>query len=157
VGAFSFARSALDPAALRADLADPVCGAFATFEGWVRNHNEGQAVARLEYEAYEQLGSKEGQRIIEEALARWPVRSLRCVHRLGVLEIGEMAVWVGAGAAHRDAAFAACRFVIDEVKDRVPIWKKEHYASGVSGWINCQRIAAGAAAAQPPPDSPSRA
>lgn len=153
---FSFSRKPLQVGMLREAIADPVCGAFATFEGWVRNHNEGLAVLRLDYEAYERLGLKEGQRILDEAMARWPVRQLSCVHRLGGLEIGEMAVWVGAASAHRDAAFAACRFVIDEVKDRVPIWKKEHYSSGDSGWINCQRLP-GAAAAQPPPASATRA
>jgi molybdopterin synthase catalytic subunit len=151
---FSFSRTALDPVALRTALADPVAGAFAQFEGWVRNHNEGEPVLRLDYEAYEQLGIKEGERIIDEACTRWPVRSLFCVHRLGRLEIGEIAVWVGACAPHRDAAFAACRYVIDEVKDRVPIWKKEHYESGASGWINCQKLPQ-SGSAQPP--SPSRA
>ena len=64
------------------------------------------------------------------------------LHRLGLLEIGDVAVWVGAAAPHRDEAFRACRYVIDEVKHRVPIWKKEHYASGDSGWVNCERCSA---------------
>jgi molybdopterin synthase catalytic subunit len=97
---------------------------------------------RLEYEAYETLAVKEGKRIVAEALARFGVRRVACVHRLGELAIGELAVWVAVSAAHRDEAFAACRYVIDEVKQRVPIWKKEHYPDGDSGWVNCERCAA---------------
>ncbi|MCC5793811.1 MAG: molybdenum cofactor biosynthesis protein MoaE [Chromatiales bacterium] len=149
---FSFSHVPLELDELRSLLADPVSGAYAQFEGWVRNHNEGQPVLRLDYQAYEALGVKEGERIIAEACERWPVRQVYCVHRLGELSIGDIAVWVGASAAHRDAAFAACRYVIDEVKDRVPIWKKEHYADGASGWINCQK-APGDATLQPPSSS----
>jgi molybdopterin synthase catalytic subunit len=104
----------------------------------VRNHNEGQPVLRLEYEAFAELAIKEGQQIIDEALQRFAITGAACVHRVGLLEIGDMAVWVGVAAAHRGAAFDACRYIIDEVKQRVPIWKKEHYASGDSGWINCE-------------------
>ncbi len=73
-----------------------------------------------------------------EALERFPVESVRCVHRIGHLKVGEVAVWVGVIAAHRDAAFVACRYVIDEVKSRVPIWKKEHYAAGTEDWVGEQ-------------------
>ncbi len=96
---------------------------------------------RLEYEAYEALALKEGERIVAEALERFGVRRIACVHRVGELAIGELAVWVGVSAAHRDEAFAACRYVIDEVKQRLPIWKKEHYPEGDSGWVNCERCA----------------
>jgi molybdopterin synthase catalytic subunit len=140
---FSFSREPLDPSLLAADLADESCGALVTFEGRVRNHSDGRAVERLEYEAYEVLGLAEGQRILCEALARFRVVHARCVHRLGSLALGDLAVWVGVSAHHRDEAFAACRYVIDEVKDRVPIWKKEFYAGGDSGWVNCQRPPAG--------------
>ena len=85
-----------------------------------------------------EAGIQEGDRIVAEAFARFPIAKACCVHRLGVLDIGDLAVWVGVTAAHRDAAFAACRYIIDEVKTRVPIWKKEHYAEGDSGWINCE-------------------
>ena len=136
--AFSLSAEPFSPEALRVGLADPACGGYASFEGWVRNHNEGRRVLRLEYEAYEALAVKEGERIVAEALEQFGVRRIACVHRVGGLAIGELAVWVGVSAAHRDEAFAACRYVIDEVKQRVPIWKKEHYASGDSGWINCE-------------------
>jgi molybdopterin synthase catalytic subunit len=136
---FAFARDALDPAALARRLAHPACGALVTFEGWVRNHSEGQEVLRLDYEGYEVLAVKEGERVVAEACSRFPVDAAACVHRLGSLALGDLAVWVGVAAAHRGAAFDACRYIIDEVKGRVPIWKKEHYASGDSGWVNCER------------------
>jgi molybdopterin/thiamine biosynthesis adenylyltransferase/molybdopterin synthase catalytic subunit/rhodanese-related sulfurtransferase len=142
VAAFEFRDTPLDVAALRDSLADPACGGFASFEGWVRDHNDGHVVARLEYEAYAELAIKEGTRIVDEAVRRFGIRHARCVHRLGALALGEIAVWVGASSVHRAEAFAACRFIIDEVKHRVPIWKKEHYADGDSGWVNCERCAA---------------
>ena len=138
---FAFSRSPLTPEVYRDGLADPTCGGYASFEGWVRNHNDGRQVQRLEYEAYEALGVKEGERILREAIDRFKVTGARCVHRLGSLDHGDLAVWVGVSAAHRDEAFAACRFIIDEVKHRVPIWKKEHYTDGDSGWVNCERCA----------------
>jgi molybdopterin synthase catalytic subunit len=139
---FRLSDAAFDPAALRAELADPACGGYASFEGWVRDHNEGQQVLRLEYEAFAPLALREGERIIAEACERFAVPGILCVHRVGLLEIGGLAVWVGVSAPHRDEAFRACRHVIDEVKHRVPIWKKEHYVGGDSGWVNCERCAA---------------
>ncbi len=145
--AFAFSRDPLRPEQCRQALADPHCGAFVSFEGWVRNHNDGREVRALEYEAYEQLGLKEGERIVREALERFGVANAACVHRVGALGLGDLAVWVGVSSAHRDAAFAACRYIIDEVKHRVPIWKKEHYVDGDSGWVNCEACASHA---QPP-------
>ncbi len=132
----------IDPAALVRELTDAAAGAYVGFEGWIRNHNEGEDVLRLEYEVYEPLAVKEGDKIIAEAMARFPILHAECVHREGLLEIGECAVWVGVTSAHRDEAFAACRYIIDEVKVRLPIWKKEYYADGNSGWVNCERCAA---------------
>jgi molybdopterin synthase catalytic subunit len=139
--AFSFSQAPLTPDAYRAELADPGAGGYAAFEGWVRNHNEGLAVTRLEYEAFEALANKEGERIVAEAIARFGVLQAACVHRVGSLAIGDLAVWVGVSSRHRAEAFAACRYIIDEVKHRVPIWKKEHYVNGDSGWVNCERCA----------------
>jgi len=139
---FSFIREKIDEAASRKQLLDPSAGGYASFEGWVRNHNEGLAVRHLEYEAFEPLAIKEGERIIAEAIARFGIEHAACVHRIGDLAIGDMAVWVGVSARHRAEAFAACRYIIDEVKHRVPIWKKEHYENGDSGWVNCERCAA---------------
>jgi molybdopterin synthase catalytic subunit len=138
---FRFTRSPIDAAALRAALADPACGGFASFEGWVRDHNEGQRVRHLEYEAFEALAVREGERIVAEAIARFGATRAACEHRLGDLVIGEVAVWVGASAPHRNEAFLAARYIIDEVKHRLPIWKKEHYLGGDSGWVNCERCA----------------
>jgi adenylyltransferase/sulfurtransferase len=141
MNAFRFSHSAIDPQSLRVELEDPTAGGYAAFEGWVRNHNEGQAVTKLEYEAFEALANKEGERIVKEALERFGVVKAACVHRVGALAIGDMAVWVGVSSRHRAEAFAACRYIIDEVKHRVPIWKKEHYVTGDSGWVNCERCA----------------
>ncbi len=138
---FRFSTTALDTAALQRELRDDACGGFAAFEGWVRNHNEGHAVTRLEYEAFAELAEKEGARIVAQAIERFGVTRAACVHRIGSLAIGDVAVWVGVSAAHRDEAFRACRYIIDEVKHRVPIWKKEHYVNGDSGWVNCERCA----------------
>ena len=142
---FRFSTETLPIATLRAELEDPRCGGYAAFEGWVRNHNEGREVRRLEYEAFAELAVREGERIIAEACARFGVENALCVHRIGDLALGELAVWVGVSARHRDEAFKACRYIIDEVKHRVPIWKKEHYVDGDSGWVNCERCAAPAA------------
>lgn len=139
--AFSFSTTALTPESYARALTDPAAGGYSSFEGWVRDHNEGQSVTRLEYEAFEALANKEGERIVNEAITRFGILKAACVHRVGSLAIGDLAVWVGVSSRHRAEAFAACRYIIDEVKHRVPIWKKEHYLSGDSGWVNCERCA----------------
>lgn len=141
MSAFRFTRMPIAPEQLRVSLADAACGGYAAFEGWVRDSNEGQQVDGLEYEAFEALGLREGERIISEAIARFGVAHAACVHRVGALAVGELAVWVGVSAAHREEAFRACRYIIDEIKHRLPIWKKEHYLNGDSGWVNCERCA----------------
>ena len=133
---FSLTDQPIDAAALRAQLAHRAAGACVTFEGWVRDHNDGRSVKALEYEAYPALALSEGEAILSEARERFTMIEAICVHRVGHLEIGEMAVWVGVSAAHRDAAFDACRAIIDQVKARVPIWKKEEYVDGEQGWVN---------------------
>lgn len=134
---FLLSEAELNPAALKSALLDERAGACVTFEGWVRNHHSGEAVAALEYEAYAPIAEPEGERILEEAVSRFEVLSAFGRHRTGELALGDCAVWVGVCAAHRGAAFDACRYIIDELKDRVPIWKKEHYTSGPAGWVNC--------------------
>jgi molybdopterin synthase catalytic subunit len=131
----------IDPDALREQLMNNAAGAYVGFEGWIRNENEGQDVLRLEYESYELLAVSEGEKVIAEASAKYPLLHAMCVHRTGMLELGECAVWVGVSSAHRDEAFMACRFIIDQVKIRLPIWKKEYYVNGNSGWVNCERCA----------------
>jgi molybdopterin synthase catalytic subunit len=139
---FRFTPTAIDTENARRELQDLGSGGYASFEGWVRDHNEGQEVTGLEYEAFQELAVKEGERIVAEALRRFPVKHALCIHRVGSLGLGEMAVWVGVSSAHRGEAFDACRFIIDEVKHRLPIWKKEQYRNGDSGWVNCERCAA---------------
>lgn len=134
---FRIQSTPIDGAELRLLLADPGAGACAIFEGWVRDHNEGRRVASLDYEAYAPLAQKEGDRILAEAAARYSLLKAVCVHRTGSLELGELAVWVGVAAGHRSAAFEACRYVIDEAKARLPLWKREHYADGKTEWVNC--------------------
>jgi molybdopterin synthase catalytic subunit len=138
---FTISQKPIDTADLNRALADPEAGALVTFEGWVRNHNEGHAVEALEYECYETLAVKEGQKILDEAKQKFSTLEIRCIHRSGKLKIGEVAVWVGAIAKHRGDAFDATEYVIDQVKIRVPIWKKEYYKNGDSGWVNCHECA----------------
>jgi molybdopterin synthase catalytic subunit len=139
---FRFTPAAIDTAAARREVLDVAAGGYVSFEGWVRDHNEGREVTRLEYEAFQELAVKEGERILAEALVRFPIKRALCIHRVGELGLRDMAVWVGVSSVHRGEAFAACRFIIDEIKHRVPIWKKEHYRSGDSGWVNCERCSA---------------
>jgi len=138
---FRMTDQVIDHAALRDALGNPAAGALCVFEGWVRNENEGHDVERLEYEAYGPIAEKEGEKVIAEARARFGILDAVCVHRTGLLDIGDCAVWVGVVAGHRDEAFLAGRYIIDEVKVRLPIWKKEFYADGDSGWVNCERCA----------------
>lgn len=133
---FALSEAAFDIAPLREGLLRAEAGAYASFEGWVRNHNDGRAALGLRYEAYAALAEAEGAKIVEEALARFEIADATCVHRVGDLAIGDLAVWVGVSAAHRDAAFSACRWIIDEVKSRVPIWKHERYAEGDASWLH---------------------
>ncbi len=116
---------------------EPQDGAVSSFVGIVRNHNEGRPVERLQYEAFDELAMAEGTAIVEEASKRFRVTGVACSHRVGLLEIGDLAIRVDVSSPHRQEAFEACRYVIDEVKRRVPIWKKEHYADGSTDWINC--------------------
>jgi len=135
---FALSSTALDTAAYREHCRDPRAGALATFEGWVRDQNEGRAVLSLNYEAHPVLAVSEGRAILEEALRRHDILQAYCAHRTGRLVVGDLAVWVGVSAAHRGPAFDAVRYIIDEVKARVPIWKKEFYVDGESAWVGCE-------------------
>ena len=104
----------ISPDELRESLIDPGAGAYCGFEG---------------------------EAILDEACERFSLLHAHCVHRTGLLEIGDCAVWVGVSAPHRDEAFLACRYIIDQLKVRLPIWKKEYYVDGHSGWVNCERCA----------------
>src|SRR5262245_14172614 len=113
-------------------------GAIASFLGTTRDHQAGRRGMRLAYEAYAEMAIREMQRIGGEAVERFGVRAVAIAHRIGVVEIGEASVCIAVSAAHRDAAFAGCRFAIDRLKEIVPIWKKEYYV-GVEVWIGPQQ------------------
>jgi len=133
---FRLSSQPMDQEALKQMMQHDQAGAFICFEGWVRNHHAGRVVQALGYQAYSALAESEGEQILLEAREKFEILDAVCVHRTGDLVIGDCAVWVGVTAAHRDAAFAACRFVIDEIKQRVPIWKKERYEDGSSDWLH---------------------
>ena len=131
---FEIRDTTLAPEKLRGELLSSHCGGYVSFEGWVRDHHDGKSVKSLEYTSYQELANKEGNKIIEKALELFDVKDIRCHHRIGHLNIGDMAVYVGVASAHRDAAFQACRYVIDEIKHTVPIWKEEHYTDESTAW-----------------------
>lgn len=112
----------------------PQSGGTDVFIGTVRNATKGKAVVRLEFEAYEPMALKEMQKIAEQAFASWPVQKLLIHHRVGVLEVGEVPVVIAVSCAHRHAAFEACRYLIDTLKQTVPIWKKEIFEDG-EAWV----------------------
>lgn len=120
--------------ALRRTLECPAAGAVVVFEGIVRDHHGGRAVARLEYSAFGPVAEVEWARLREQARERFGLAAVAGQHRVGTLEIGECAVWIGVAASHRVGAFAACQWLIDEVKAALPIWKREHYADGELAW-----------------------
>lgn len=132
---FRLAAEPIDVEAYKAPLRTVSAGALSTFEGWVRDSNEGRRVLSLEYSAYHALALREGARVMAEAIETFGLLDAFCVHRVGHLSLGDCAVWVAALSGHREAAFQGCRFIIDEIKVRVPIWKREHYADGTSAWV----------------------
>ena len=138
---FSVSHSPINVDAVKKAVSDTSCGALVVFEGWIRDHNEGQDVERLEYEVFRPVAEKEGAKIIDEAIERFGVSHAVCIHREGLLELGEIAVIVCVSSPHRSEAFDACRYIIDQAKTRLPIWKKEHYVTGISEWVNCEHCA----------------
>ena len=127
-------RRPIEVSTLLSEVASGARGGTACFVGTVRNHQGGRAVVRLEYTAYEAMAEAECALIVAEAAERWPA-AVALEHRLGTLVVGDVAVAVVAAASHRSEAFEACRYVIEEVKRRVPVWKKEFYADGTIGWV----------------------
>ena len=131
---FTITNSPIDLASLRLELEHPQAGGLVVFEGVVRNHHQGRAVLHLAYEGHAPLAIRQGEKILAEAAVRWPLlRAIAC-HRLGHLEVGEAAVWIGVASAHRAEAFSACAWIMDQVKTRVPVWKKETLANGTVEW-----------------------
>lgn len=124
------------PAPLADAMRDPSAGAFVAFEGWVRDRHHGREVRALEYEAFAEMAASEGQRLLYEARRRFAICRARAVHRTGALAVGDCAVWVGVTAAHRQEAFLASRWIMDAIKERLPVWKKEFFAEGPPVWIH---------------------
>lgn len=127
-------RETIDAAALAASLKTPSDGAVVLFEGIVRNNSDGRETLYLEYEAYDPMALREMDVISREAREKFPIGRLAMVHRTGRLEIGETSVAIAVASPHRAAAFEACRYAIDQLKRRAPIWKKEHFPGGASAW-----------------------
>ena len=132
---FTMTGESIDVPSMLSELENPVAGAVVTFDGRVRNHNAGQPVSHLEYQAYPVLAISTGQRILEEEAARHGLLAVRAVHRTGSLAIGECAVWVGVASAHRGPAFDGARAIMERLKYELPVWKKETYADGHTEWV----------------------
>jgi molybdopterin synthase catalytic subunit len=118
-------------------VGSPEAGAIATFIGTTRNNNEGRKVIALDYDAYDEMAEAELARLGAEAKTRWPIEKIAIVHRVGPVQIGEASVAIAVSSGHRQPAFEACRFAIEEIKKRVPIWKKEVFEGGEI-WIGSQ-------------------
>jgi molybdopterin synthase catalytic subunit len=131
----------IDPASLIDEVSSPQYGAISLFVGTVREVNEGRSVSAIEYSAYESMASAELERILDEAEERFGISALVVEHRTGLLGLGDVSVAIAAAHAHRAPALDCTRFVIEEIKRRVPIWKKEHYADGTREWIDPTRAA----------------
>lgn len=137
VGPVAIVRSPIDLGALESAVADPAAGGTVTFVGTTRNENAGRRVLRLEYEAYEPMALREMCKLAEQARRQFKITRAAITHRIGVVEIGQASVAIAVSAPHRAEAFAACRFLIDRIKEIVPIWKKEHFEGGEI-WVGCQ-------------------
>jgi molybdopterin synthase catalytic subunit len=126
----------LDVAALHGRVADPGAGATSVFVGVVRDTHEGRAVVRIDYEAYEAMAAEVLHAVAVEVAGRFPGTRIAVEHRLGTLGVGEASVAIAVSHAHRHAAMEACAAVIDTLKQRVPIWKREHFADGTVAWVD---------------------
>jgi molybdopterin synthase catalytic subunit len=133
---FELQHEAIDPRALEAECRTDADGAVVTFAGTTRNHNEGSEVVSLQYEAYPDMAQRVMGALFEEAIKRFPITRARVVHRLGVVPVGEASVVVVVASPHRGPAFDACRFLMDRLKNEVPIWKREQLRDGgVLRWV----------------------
>ncbi|MBI3014007.1 MAG: molybdenum cofactor biosynthesis protein MoaE [Candidatus Tectomicrobia bacterium] len=136
---FRVTRDKISPADVEAWVKEPGAGAVVYFDGIVRDHSEGKKVKFLEYEAYEAMAEEKLRDIGEEIHRRWPVSKVAILHRVGHLEVGESSVIIAVSSPHRDHAFAACRFAIEQIKILVPIWKREHWEEGGRHWVNIEK------------------
>ncbi len=129
-------RDVLSVDRLVADVAGPTFGGTCIFLGTVRNGPDEQGVTAIEYSAYEEMVEAEFTRLLADAHARWPEARIAVRHRVGTIPVGEASIAIAAAAPHRAQAFEACRFVIEEVKRRVPVWKKELRVDGTEVWVD---------------------
>jgi molybdopterin synthase catalytic subunit len=129
----------IDPASLIEEVGSPQYGAISLFAGTVREINEGRGVSAIEYSAYKSMASAELERILDEAEAQFGVSALVVEHRIGLLGLGDVSVGIAAAHQHRTPALDCTRYVIEEIKKRVPIWKNEHYADGTREWVDPTR------------------
>jgi len=125
----------IDAASLLAEVASSAAGATVLFVGTVRDVSDGRSVRALDYKAYAPMAEKEMAAVVSEAESRWDGARIVCEHRIGALALGEASVVIAAAHPHRAQAFEACRYVIEELKARVPVWKREHYVDGEPGWV----------------------
>lgn len=132
----------IDPARLLAEVADPANGASILFIGTVRDVNDGRPVTGIDYSAYSSMAERELAAILREAAERFETEHLVIEHRVGTLDIGEASVAIAVAHPRRGAAYDASRFIIEELKRRVPIWKREHYTDGTRAWVDPTRVAA---------------
>jgi MoaE-MoaD fusion protein len=132
---FGISQTPIDLSLVNEATGDSSCGGHALFLGTVRRCNEGREVIRLEYEAYAPMAEEVFREIGEEAADKFGIRGCRIIHRSGVLEPGELSVVVAISSEHRKEAFRACEYVVNELKHRAPIWKKEIYRDGTSEWL----------------------
>lgn len=127
-------RAPIQPAELLAAVGDPALGGAVLFLGSVRRSEEDGPVAAIEYSAYEAMVGAEMERILAEARERWPAGRLAALHRVGTIPAGEASIGIAAALPHRAEAFAACRYVIEEIKRRLPVWKREVFEDGRRDW-----------------------
>jgi len=126
----------IDSAALLARVSSPAAGAVVLFLGTVRELTAGRQTLRLHYDCYPAMAEKKLAELEQEAQSRWPLVAAAVIHRLGRLELGEASVAVAVSSAHRDVAFEAGRWLIDTLKEVVPVWKQEHWADGSTEWVH---------------------
>jgi molybdopterin synthase catalytic subunit len=143
----------IDPAVLVRAVSNPAAGATALFLGTVRNTDAGRAVTGIDYHAYAGMANRHLAEIVAEASQRYGTRAIRAEHRIGFLGLGEISVAIAASHERRAPAFAAARYVIEEIKRRVPIWKREHYADGTREWVDQARSGAEISPAPPSADA----
>lgn len=141
---FKITSQPIEEMDMKLQRADQKAGGWVTFVGRVRDTSKGRLVTSMEYETYPDLAEKEGERILAEAREKFGILEAHCQHRSGRLAPGETAVWVEVAAAHRKEAFEACQYIIAELKYRLPIWKKEYYEDGDSGWVQSESSEASA-------------